>query len=29
MNSNQTDGALEEFKKSIAADPNYAEAYYY
>jgi tetratricopeptide (TPR) repeat protein len=29
MNSNQTDGALDEFKKSIAADPNYAEAYYY
>jgi len=29
MNSNQTEGALDEFKKSIAADPNYAEAYYY
>jgi len=29
MNSNQTDGALDEFKKAIAADPNYAEAYYY
>ena len=29
MNSNQTDGAIDEFKKSIAADPNYAEAYYY
>jgi tetratricopeptide (TPR) repeat protein len=29
MNSNQTDGALDEFKRAIAADPNYAEAYYY
>ncbi len=29
MNSNQTDGAVEEFKKSIQADPNYAEAYFY
>jgi tetratricopeptide (TPR) repeat protein len=29
MNSSNTDGALEEFKKSIAADPNYAEAYFY
>lgn len=29
MNSNQTDGALDEFKKAITADPNYAEAYYY
>lgn len=29
MNSNQTDGALEEFKKAIEADPNYAEAYFY
>jgi tetratricopeptide (TPR) repeat protein len=29
MNSNQTDPALDEFKKAIAADPNYAEAYYY
>ena len=29
MNSNNTDGALDEFKKSIDADPNYAEAYYY
>jgi tetratricopeptide (TPR) repeat protein len=29
MNSSQTDGALDEFNKSIAADPNYAEAYYY
>jgi len=29
MNSNQTEGAIDEFKKSIAADPNYAEAYYY
>jgi tetratricopeptide (TPR) repeat protein len=29
MNSNQTDGAVDEFKKSIVADPNYAEAYYY
>jgi len=29
MNSNQTDGAIDEFKKAIAADPNYAEAYYY
>jgi tetratricopeptide (TPR) repeat protein len=29
MNGNQTDGALDEFKKAIAADPNYAEAYYY
>jgi tetratricopeptide (TPR) repeat protein len=29
MNSNQTDGALDEFKKAIAADPNYAEAYFY
>jgi tetratricopeptide (TPR) repeat protein len=29
MNSNQTDGAIDEFKKSIDADPNYAEAYYY
>jgi Tfp pilus assembly protein PilF len=29
MNSNQTDGAADEFKKAIAADPNYAEAYYY
>jgi hypothetical protein len=29
MNSSQTDGALDEFRKAIAADPNYAEAYYY
>ena len=29
MNSSNTDGALDEFKKSIAADPNYAEAYFY
>jgi len=29
MNSSQTDGALDEFKKAIAADPNYAEAYFY
>jgi len=29
MNGNQTDPALDEFKKAIAADPNYAEAYYY
>jgi tetratricopeptide (TPR) repeat protein len=29
MNSNQTDGAIDEFKKAIDADPNYAEAYYY
>ncbi len=29
MNSSQTDGALEEFRKAIAADPNYAEAYFY
>ncbi len=29
MNSNQTDGAIEEFKKSFTADPNYAEAYFY
>jgi len=29
MNASNTDGALEEFKKSIAADPNYAEAYFY
>jgi tetratricopeptide (TPR) repeat protein len=29
MNSGQADGALDEFRKSIAADPNYAEAYYY
>ncbi len=29
MNSSQTDGAVDEFKKSIAADPNYAEAYFY
>jgi tetratricopeptide (TPR) repeat protein len=29
MNSSQTDGAVDEFKKSIDADPNYAEAYYY
>jgi tetratricopeptide (TPR) repeat protein len=29
MNSNQTDGAIDEFKKAIAADPNYAEAYFY
>jgi len=29
MNSNQTDGAIDEFKKSFTADPNYAEAYFY
>jgi tetratricopeptide (TPR) repeat protein len=29
MNSSQTDGALDEFKKAIDADPNYAEAYFY
>ncbi len=29
MNSGQTDGAIDEFKKSIDADPNYAEAYFY
>src|SRR3569833_444484 len=29
MNSSQSDGALDEFKKAIAADPNYAEAYFY
>jgi tetratricopeptide (TPR) repeat protein len=29
MNSNQTDGAVDEFKRAIDADPNYAEAYYY
>jgi len=29
MDSNQTDKALEEFKKSFTADPNYAEAYFY
>jgi tetratricopeptide (TPR) repeat protein len=29
MNGGQTDGALDEFRKAIAADPNYAEAYYY
>jgi hypothetical protein len=29
MNSGNTDGAVDEFKKSIAADPNYAEAYFY
>ena len=29
MNSSQTDGAIEEFKKSVTADPNYAEAYFY
>jgi tetratricopeptide (TPR) repeat protein len=29
MNSSQTDGALEEFRKAIQADPNYAEAYFY
>ncbi len=28
MDSNQTDRALEEFKKSFTADPNYAEAYF-
>jgi tetratricopeptide (TPR) repeat protein len=29
MNSSQTDGALEEFKRAIDADATYAEAYYY
>lgn len=29
MNSNHPDDALDEFKRAIAADPNYAEAYYY
>jgi tetratricopeptide (TPR) repeat protein len=29
MDSNQTEGAIEEFKKSFTADPNYAESYYY
>ena len=29
MNGSQTDAALDEFRKSIDADPNYAEAYYY
>ena len=29
MNSNAIDGAVDEFKKAIDADPNYAEAYFY
>jgi tetratricopeptide (TPR) repeat protein len=29
MNRGQTDGALDEFRKSIDADPNYADAYFY
>ncbi len=29
MDNNQTDGAVEEFKKSFTADPNYAESYFY
>lgn len=29
MDSNQTERALEEFKKSFTADPNFAEAYFY
>ena len=29
MNSNQPDGAVDEFRKTIGADPNHAEAYYY
>jgi tetratricopeptide (TPR) repeat protein len=29
VDNNQTDRALEEFKKSFTADPNYAEAYFY
>jgi tetratricopeptide (TPR) repeat protein len=28
VNINQTDAAAEAFQKSIAADPNYADAYY-
>jgi tetratricopeptide (TPR) repeat protein len=29
MDNNQTEGAIEEFKKSFTADPNYAESYFY
>lgn len=29
MNASQSDAAVEEFKKGIAADPNYAESYFY
>lgn len=29
MDNSQTDRALEEFRKSFTADPNYAESYYY